>query len=118
MTIAKRNPSATPSSDQVQFRGGENHSHPLPPVNFAKPAHPLRWHEAIHRHPDLARALCRGWSGPTPNRLARLYRDRLGREPYGGWPGQQLLYEAAEIAQLAEQLAAEHRANFRRGLVR
>ena len=93
-----------------------NDSRIIPPINLAKPVAPLRWHEAIHSDPELYRALCKGWSGPTPRRLAQLHRQRLGRPPYGGWPGQPFLYAATDVAQLAQLVAADHRAMFRRGV--
>lgn len=101
-----RNPQ-TSNAAQEQFSGAGNHSQVIPPVNLVRPADPLRWHEVIHRHPEIYEALFVGWSGPNPRRLARLHRQRLGKHPYGGWQGQPYLYEAADVARLAQLLATE-----------
>jgi hypothetical protein len=45
---------------------------------------------------------CRPFPGPIG--LARAYRERFGRSPYGGWPGQPLSYTRAEVLELAAWL--------------
>jgi hypothetical protein len=118
MTLPVQHRIGTPAARQQQSSEAGNDSQISPPANLTRPVEPLRWHECLHRHPELCQALYKGWSPPTPHRLAKLHRERLGKSPYGGWPGQRFLYEASDVAQLAALVDAEHRARFPRGVVR
>ena len=118
MTLPDQHRIGSPAATQQQSTEAGNHSQIFPPVNLTRPVQPLRWHEALHKHPELHRSLYRGWRQPSPHRLAQLHRERLGRPPYGGWPGQSFLYEAKDVALLDELVAAEVRAMFPRGVVR
>jgi hypothetical protein len=98
------------------------HSKPFPPspqgapVNLTRPANPLRWHEVLHQSPEIARRLQQGYNPPTPHRLAKAWRQCFGQPPYGGWPGQRFLYEAAMVPALAQWLEQQQpRTSFRRG---